>query len=404
MDIVQDKTFKWIYASLFFLTIGFLASPTVVSLYHILIFIPAIIVYKKKIYSINIPKSGWFLLALFGWGIICTTYNIDTIIKPRKSYDDLKFYFLGVFLIIPLRYYFDRVNSFQVRKLLNILYFIIIAAFIVGCIKAFGDFDIIKWQAKEFKNRSGGFTNYMRYGYSHAFMFILGVGLWINRRNLKDLIQPNRFLFILILCLLAIFTSKTRGALLAVMVGLPWLMLKYRPKIAAGIIGAGAIFVGVVIYISVYSNSSNRFLDINDGSNKKRMSQFYSAWKVIQEKPVFGLGSDQFSYNVPKIKEKYDIWSKEYQGHSHNIFLEHGANFGVLGILLLLGFLVTWLIEMILTGTDFSWAISSYIVAYTVAGQVELLFDNTNSHLLFFIYTLSQVYRQSKLERLNSYV
>jgi O-antigen ligase len=234
--------------------------------------------------------------------------------------------------------------------------------------------------------------------------FILGVGLWINRRNLKDLIQPNRFLFILILCLLAIFTSKTRGALLAVMVGLPWLMLKYRPKIAAGIIGAGAVFVGVVIYISVYSNSSNRFLDINDGSNKKRMSQFYSAWKVIQEKPVFGLGSDQFSYNVPKIKEKYDIWSKEYQGHSHNIFLEHGANFGVLGILLLLGFLVTWLIEMILTGTDFSWAISSYIVAYTVAGQVELLFDNTNSHLLFFIYTLSQVYRQSKLERLNSYV
>jgi O-antigen ligase len=143
----------------------------------------------------------------------------------------------------------------------------------------------------------------MRYGYSHAFMFILGVGLWINRRNLKDLIQPNRFLFILILCLLAIFTSKTRGALLAVMVGLPWLMLKYRPKIAAGIIGAGAIFVGVVIYISVYSNSSNRFLDINDGSNKKRMSQFYSAWKVIQENQFLGWALISFLIMFQKLKK-----------------------------------------------------------------------------------------------------
>ena len=391
MDLVQDKTFKWIYAALFFLTIGFLASPTLVALYHILIFVPAIIVITKKDLNIQLPKSAWILIVLFVWGIISTTYNIDTIIKPRKSYDDLKFYVFGAMLIFPLTYFYERASSFQLKKLLNILYFIIISAFIVGCIKAFGDFDLIRWEAKEFKNRSGGFTNYMRYGYSHAFMFILGIGLWIKRKNISDIIQNNRFLFILILCLLAIFTSKTRGALLAVMVGLPWLMLRYRPKIAGTIIALGAVFVGVVLYISIYSNSSNRFLDINDGSNKKRMSQFYSAWKSIQEKPVFGLGSDQFSYNVPRLKEKYDIWSKEYQGHSHNIFLEHAANFGIPGAVLFFAFLLMWLIEMIKIGQDWSWAVSSYIVAYTVAGQVENLLDNTNSHLLFFIFSFSQV-------------
>lgn len=402
MDLVQDKTFKWIYAALIFLSIGFLSSPTIVSLYHIIIFIPALIVIFKKDLRIKLSVSAWFLIALFIWGIIATTYNIDSIIKVRKSYDDLKFYLFGALLIYPLSYFFQRANPFQIKRLLNILYFIIIAAFIVGCVKAFGDFDLIKWEAKEFKNRSGGFTNYMRYGYSHAFMFILGVGLWIKRKNISNIIQDKRFLFALVLCLLAIFTSKTRGALLAVMVGLPWLMLKYRPKIAGAIIAMGAVFVGVVLYVSIYSNSSNRFLDINDGSNKKRMSQFYSAWKSIQEKPIFGLGSDQFSYNVPRLKEKYDIWSKEYQGHSHNIFLEHAANFGIPGFILILGFLLVWFIEMIRFGSDWSWIISSYILAFTVAGQVENLFDNTNSHLLFFIYSFSQVLREKEKPLVNS--
>ena len=44
------------------------------------------------------------------------------------------------------------------------------------------------------------------------------------------------------------------------------------------------------------------------------MSQFYTAVKSIQEKPVLGLGADQFSYHVTDLKKKYDIWSKSYSG------------------------------------------------------------------------------------------
>ena len=61
MLIEQDKTFKWIMSSLMFLAIGFLASPTVVSVYHILIVIPMFIVIKRAD-SFHIPKRGWFLL------------------------------------------------------------------------------------------------------------------------------------------------------------------------------------------------------------------------------------------------------------------------------------------------------------------------------------------------------
>ena len=392
----QDKTFKWMMVALGFLALGVISSPTIVSLYHILIFIPAIIVYTRKLYKVEIPTSSWFLLALFGWGLVCTIYNIDTVIKPRKSFDDLKFYLLGFGLIVPLRFIIDRVNEFQLKRLLNIFWFTLIVAFFVGISKAWWGFDPVKMQFGDFGNRSGGFTNYMRYGYASAFIFIFSVGMWVNREKLKGLLNPKFFYPAAILSLMAIFTSQTRGALLAILVGLPWLLLKYKPRIAKGIIALGVVFVMLVGYISFFSDSRVRFLDIKDGSNKKRMSQFYSAVKSVQEKPVFGLGSDQFSYNVPRLKEKYDIWSKGYSGHSHNIFLEHAANFGIPGLILILGFFIAWFFEMVKLGGNFGWVISSYIVAFLVSGQVELLFDNTNSHILFFVYSFSQAFRLTK--------
>lgn len=388
----QDKTFKWIMAALSFLALGMITSPTIVSLYHILIFIPAVIVYNRKLYKIDIPLSSWFLLGIFVWGLISTIYNLDTIIKPRKSLDDLKFYLLGFGLIVPLRFVMDRATDYQIKRLFNFFLFSLIVAFFVGISKAWWSFDPVKMEFGEFNRRSGGFTNYMRYGYASALFVVLGLGIWVNRLKASAFITPKFFYPALILSFLAIFASMTRGALLAVLVGTPWLFLKYRPKIAGTVIVFGAIFASVIIYFSFFSNSQYRFLDINDGSNKKRMSQFYSAVKSVEEKPMLGLGSDQFSYNVPAIKERHDIWSKEYSGHAHNIFLEHAANFGIPGAILLLGFFLAWFFEMVKFG-NFGWCVSAYIVAYIVAGQVENLFDNTNSHLLFFVYSFSQAFR-----------
>lgn len=394
------KRFNVIYWALIFLTIGFIASPTIVSLYHILIIIPAILIIKQGQFNIKLPKSSLFLLALCFWGIISTFYNLDTIIKPRKSFDDLKFYLLGVVLIFPLRYFIQNATEKHIQKLFKILVFIISAAFIVGIIKAFFGFDLVKMQTGDFKPRSGGFTNYMRYGYSHAFLFILGIGMLVNYEKVKKYINLKVLIYTLALCFLAVFTSKTRGALLAILVGLPFMFLKYKPLIAKIVIAIGTLFLGIVIYFSVTNTkTSSRFLNINDGSNHKRMSQFYSAVKSIQEKPIFGLGSDQFSYNVPRLKEKYDIWAKNYQGHSHNIFLEHAANFGIVGLVLFLGFIICWFLELIKFRSDLSWVLASYLVAFVVSGQVENLFDNTNSHLLFFIYSLSYAIMGKKLEK-----
>lgn len=402
MLTTRDKTYKAIYWSLIFLCLGFLSSPTIVSLFHIVILIPIFICFKRLKPEISIPKSSWILILLFSWGLIATIGNFPTLIKPVKAFQELKFYLFGVGVIFPLIYYFDRATTFEVRRLIKITSFIIILAFINGVIKSYFKFDIVKWSYNpDFHIRTGGFSHYMRYGYASAFLFLLGLNAYLNRDYLKTLLDSALIKSSIIISLLAVATSQTRGGLLALLVSVPFVLLRYKPRIGKALYGLGAAFFLLIIFATVTKSFSSRYLNVFQASNKVRLSQFQSALYAMKENPILGLGANQLSYNVPKIKEKYDLHAKNYTGHAHNIFLEHGASFGVLGIVFLLVFFLIWFFEMVSIGDSFGWAMASYIIAFLVAGQVENLFDNTNSHMLFFLYSLSQAYKQTRFRALE---
>ena len=388
----MTKNYKVIYWGLIFLFLGLTSSPTLVSGYHIFIFIPTLLLFKNGM-RYKLSKSSWALIALIGWGLIATLYNHETIIKPNKAYQELKYYAFGVFCIGTLTYFVSFQQVHHIKRLLNLLLFTIVIGLFVGIARSKFEFDPVKMMAVpgKYHTRVGGFTNYMRYGYSSALMLILGIGAWLNFSKVKHLVSKNWLLVFCLFNFLAIGFSETRGAVLALLAGTSFMLLKYKPKIGKPLVGGGILGVMAIGLISYHKASSNRMFNINDGSNKKRMSQFYSAIKSIQERPVFGLGADQFSYNVPEIKEKYDIWSKEYSGHSHNIFLEHAANYGIPGLIAFVLFLVFWFFELIKKKSHLHWVIASYLVGFIIGGQVELLFDVINSHLIFFLYSFSQI-------------
>lgn len=389
----KDQVFNFINISLLFFALGLTSSPTIVSAYHIFIFVPMIFT-MRKIGKIKLTKSSIFLLALAAWGIFVTGIQFSTIVKPFKAFQEMKYYLFAVGLIWPLWYYFKKASPKEVKRILNLLLFTIVVGLFVGIARSKFGFDPVKWKMVpgKYHVRVGGFTNYMRYGYSSALMLVLGVGACFNFERVKDYVSKTWLGIFLTFNTLAIILSETRGALLAVVCGLSFMLIKYRPRIGKSLVGIGVLGVISIGIISTLKMSDHRYLNINDGSNKKRMSQFYSAAMAIKDNPVFGLGADQFSYNVPSIKNKYDIWSKEYAGHSHNIFLEHGANYGVVGLVLFVGFLLFWSVELFKARTNFSWVCLSYLVAFVMGGQVELLFDVINSHLIFFIYAVSQIH------------
>ena len=158
----------------------------------------------------------------------------------------------------------------------------------------------------------------------------------------------------------------------------------------------GGVFFVIVLFFTITQTSQYRFLNVYQGSNSVRLSQWQTALKVIEEKPLLGLGPDQFSYNAIPYKLKYDIPFEYYGSHAHNILLEHGAAYGIVGLIFLIGFFMTWFLELVRLKDDISWIFCSYIIGYFCSGQVELLFDVVNSHLLFFMYSLSQVYIHTK--------
>ncbi len=397
MNTEMGKSYQFIFWGLIFLFLGLMTSPTGVSLYHILIFVPTVFLIIQGD-RIQISKSSWCLILLSVWGVIATFYNYGTLVKPFKAFQDVKYYLFGIFSIITLRFFFQNAPLKHKKALLKILLLTVIVGFFVGIGKSWFGFDVVKWRSGDFHPRSGGFTNYMRYGYASSFLLLFGIAAWFNFDKVKKYISKKWLIVFITFNIAAILTAQTRGAVLGLSVGLPFLLLRYKPIIGKSLFGLGITGILAIGVYSATSKSTNRYFNINDSSNNVRLSQFYSAVKTIQEKPIFGLGADQFSYNVKDIKERYGIWSKNYIGHSHNIFLEHAANYGIPGLIFFLGFLIFWFIEMVKHGTDFSWVVASYIVAFTVAGQVELLFDVINSHLIFFVYAFSQFQLQGSGE------
>ena len=392
METKVDLNYRFIFAGMICLFLGLTSSPTLVAGYHILIFIPTVILISKGA-RVQISKSSWALLALIGWGLISTIYNFSDLVKPNKAFQELKYYGFAVFCILTLKYFFNHAAKKHIKILLNLLLFTIVTGFFVGVLRSKFEFDLVSMQSVpgKYHTRVGGFTNYMRYGYSSALMLILGIGAVFNFSKLKHLTSKPWLITFLLFNLLGIIFSEARGAVLAAVAGTSFLLIKYKPIVGKSLVGLGILGVLGIAIISATKKSNNRYLNINDGSNKKRMSQFYSAVKSIQENPIFGLGADQFSYNVPRIKKTYDIWSKEYSGHSHNIFLEHAANYGLPGLLAFFSFLLFWFFELLKKKTNFHWVICSYLVGFIIGGQVELLFDVINSHLIFFLYALSHV-------------
>lgn len=396
-----DKKTRFISIALFFLAIGMMTSATIVGGYHIFILIPAFMVYLTKTYKVQVSKSSLILLLLFTWALVCGFYNLHQMENVRKSFDDLKFYILGFFLIIPLRYYYERTTVHQRKKILNVFLLTIIVAFFVGISKAWFNFNPVKMSFGDYPDRSGGFFHIMRYGYSNALIFVLLLAGFINRGKIQEYITPKLFYPALVLSFFAVFTAATRGALLGMFISIPFLLLKYRPKLAKAFFGFGGLAFAGMVAVSLYlgDKSPIRIINFKDQSSNIRVSQYLAGIKAMEENPIFGLGPVQFSHHVTDIKERNDIWAQDFVGHTHNTFIEHAASFGVPGLILFTLFLAFWFKEMIGLRSDFGWAIASYITGYVVSGQFELLFDSVNSHLMFFLYSWSQIFVQCQKEK-----
>lgn len=136
---------------------------------------------------------------------------------------------------------------------------------------------------------------------------------------------------------LAVLLTQSAGALV---LGIPFaviavlLIILRRQALlpVAGLLAAGV----AALALSLQSARFARLLDLTEGTNFYRLRVWQSALSVIRDRPLTGLGLDQFLY---AFRDRYispDAWQEPDLSHPHNFLLDFWVRLGIGGPLVFL--------------------------------------------------------------------
>lgn len=374
-----------ISAALFSLAAGYLTSVSILSGYQVLIAVPLFwytgLAFKKK--SFELPKSSWWLLAFTLVAVVSLFLNLDIVPNPWKNFGRVKYFLIAVTSIWALGPWMQEASVRAKRIILNTFFLSMVIAGLYACYTYFflGN------------SRAEVLTEKMRYGYGSGMVLLILLGMILHRKKFEAIIDLRAAIPAFVIGFLGMYLTYTRGALLGFLCGLPVLLFYYNRKIAYTL---GGLSVAVILtltgfYFFGHGNYDSRLLQKRDNySDNVRMSQWKSAVVAIKERPVLGWGLSNFHTQVKRIKEEHDFESKNYSdAHAHNLFLEIAAGTGLIGLLIFLGWVLTWAWETLRGDETVRAVVLPFGIAFVISSQFEVTFDANNATMIFFVYAMS---------------
>ncbi len=375
---------KIINASLFFLAAGVFTSVSVLSIYQVLFAVP--LVYLSFIAiregKLQLPKSAWFLLAFAAVAGLSLLLNLDDIPKPSKNFGRIKYFIYGVGGILVLRSWLS-VATLEARRLL----------FRTLCVSLVLAGTFAAWQFFYLGlSRASGLTETMRYGYGSAMILLCLISCLLHRDKIPWV--DIRFgVPALIIGLLGMYLTYTRGALLGLLCGLPVVFYFYRRTLALKIGGASLLIILVLAGFNQFGGGlvKSRFLQGKESSSDQiRKSLWTAAVIATKEKPILGWGFSNFHSQLERIKLEHDLPHKDYvDAHAHNLYLDTAAGTGLVGIALFLGWLLMWAIEVIRSSIMVKAVILPLGVSFVISSLFETTLNANNASMVMFFYSLS---------------
>ena len=329
---------------------------------------------------------GWFL-DLFGisfkssfWG------NYERMVGIYTA-----FHFLA-YLWMLLSVFNTRIKYY---KLLNISLIVSVLVSIFGILQKFAVpvFGIL--QTRDYRI-SSTFGNPAYLAGWLLFFIFLAVYLFIKNKN-----KYWRILYIvsLVINLLVLNWTVTRGALLGLMAGIVamlfYLVLFYKTK-KIKIISAGVLVLIILFASSIFVFKDSSFVQNNstlsrisqisltDTTTASRLSLWNMSIQAVKEKPIFGYGAN----NIRVPLDKYHDYNliEDWFDSSHNKFFDELLAHGIIGFVLQIGFFI-WLLILILKKRKKdilgNMALFGLLIAYLV--QALFIFDS-------FIVGLSSIF------------
>lgn len=231
-------------------------------------------------------------------------------------------------------------------------------------------------------------TNYFAYGLLPPLAF----GIFSFRN-----FDKNSGLAIAGLCLMGIFLSLSRGAILAAIVFSSWQGLQFfwktRHKKVFLILAASMMLAApVAVYFSpVAREKIERSFSGEDPSWHWRIVAWKHNLNLFIDSPFFGVGYEQNGIDTFKQPHLAGHWGGGTRIFAHNLFIQTLADSGLVGFVLLFGFLI-------LLGFQYPAALP--LLGLTAfAGLLENTFTNSRSFhpFLFYLFLILSIERIAQL-------
>jgi len=226
--------------------------------------------------------------------------------------------------------------------------------------------------------------------------FLVGVSLMFEpiSRLTRVLVLP-----VILMMLIALLATGSRGALLALMLaaGVFWLLTKMRYKyLIAGV--AIILVVGIVILLSVAGTSSaERYSGSSGGKSLVyRLGWTKMAFLMIEDHPWLGIGTGNFPLQYNRYSRTIPMVPRSPHW-THNSFLQTWAENGVFAFMVYAGLYLTAagaMVKVIWTTTDpalrrLAVLMLSAVCAYFFFAGTSNVLENENYWIVFSIVTVT---------------
>lgn len=305
----------------------------------------------------------WLFIGLFFVQVmgLCYTENLKA---GRVALEQRLAFLLFPFIVLSAK----RLTSQQVNRIFQLFTFgwllLSLLSLVLGLIhnqEVIGEFnENTYWLLSRHElTRPVGFNAVM------AALFVGFCMLWLAKELLKNwhrLAKWQKVSYSFLMCYFTAYqvllSSRTIFVSVALLlyVGTIFRLIQQQKKLIAAL---AALLIPLLFFVAIYNHEVawSRFVDVVKFEKKMEETQFggyqlrveiwKSAWKVIQEQPILGVGTgDAWTSIIAAHQERGFTEAVEKRFHAHNQYLHDWMTLGIMGLLLLIA---NFLIPIIIT-------------------------------------------------------
>jgi O-antigen ligase len=365
---------------------------TVLEIFIFILIFAWILKNKEKILRIN-PHQ---ILGIWFWPILIwfLATILAIIISPNPI---LAFGYWRAFILEPLVFFYILQFEYQNHnsKIFSYLFYGIIVSLAITSIYSLIQFLTninlpAPWNTAWNTRRSTGFFGYPNGLSLFLTPFIITVLAYFLEFK-KQIKKQHQYLFLIIIIIssLALLSSKSIGAFLALLISSIILFINHRFTKKIGIIIAlvsvlFSFFAGYKIFHTELHPQTieQRFTSEKKWSSLVRLIIWQESWQIVKHHPLLGTGLRSYKTSVKPYHQKK--WLEIFP-HPHNLFLMIWIEIGLLGLLSFILICLVWIKQKNNLNLHQTIQISSPLIAILIHGLVDLPYFKNDLAIQFWL-------------------